>query len=190
MGIPRASGYVFDGECVPVGQTLGLVRQYFRFSPAFRYTVGGQFDTGQGKHVYRKKAPAPRSRRSAGQAPHGTCFGRGATRGRSAHHWRIASAFLTVAVSVCVTARAQTFHFVEVQSARGIGNYYMSNGFGAGVAAADFDSGGDIDLVQVCADGPLRLLENRREKGSGATTWSSNRASPGPITSPWPSSYS
>lgn len=58
-GIPRASGYVFDDECVPVGQTLGLVRQYFRFSPVFRYTVGGQFDTGQGRHVYRKKAPAP-----------------------------------------------------------------------------------------------------------------------------------
>ena len=135
-----------------------------------------------------KKHPRLWSRRSAGQAPHGTCFGRGATRGRSANHWRIASAFLTVAVGA--TATGQTFHFVEVQSARGIGNYYMSNGFGAGVAAADFDSDGDIDLVQVCADGPLRLLENRREKGSGATTWSSNRASPGPITSPWPSSYS
>ncbi|MCH7597105.1 MAG: VCBS repeat-containing protein [Planctomycetes bacterium] len=108
-----------------------------------------------------KKHPRLWSRRSAGQTPHGTCFGRGATRGRSTDHWRIASAFLTVAVSVCVTARAQTFHFVEVQSARGIGNYYMSNGFGAGVAAADFDSDGDIDMFVPNAAGiPDQLYRN------------------------------
>lgn len=54
------AGTFLTTSASPSVKHYGLVRQYFRFSPAFRYTVGGQFDTGQRRYGHRQKARATR----------------------------------------------------------------------------------------------------------------------------------
>ena len=53
-------------------------------------------------------------------------------------------------------------HFVDVATDRGIGDFTMAPGMAGGVAAADFDDDGDVDLFVPNAEGvPDQLYRNR-----------------------------
>jgi len=58
-------------------------------------------------------------------------------------------------------AQAQTVHFVDRTGDWGVGVLAFENGWGAGLAAADYDDDGDIDLFVPQAEGvPNRLYRN------------------------------
>ncbi len=64
-------------------------------------------------------------------------------------------------VSTSAEVAAQTVRFEEVGGQRGIGTYVMSRGLGGGVAVADFDDDGDMDIfVPNAQDVPDQLYRN------------------------------
>ena len=72
-----------------------------------------------------------------------------------------------VAGAICIgealSQPSSPFLFVDVTSARGIGAYTATDGIDAGVAAADFDGDGDVDIFVPNGAGVAdQLYRNRR----------------------------
>ena len=80
------------------------------------------------------------------------------------HHLTKSSWILTVCLILFAGSSQAQLTFTEVGAARGIGPFEMEFGKGGGVAAADFDDDGDIDLyvpnVEGAADHLYRNLGN------------------------------
>ncbi len=57
-----------------------------------------------------------------------------------------------------VLAQSSSFVFEESAVERGVNGYVMTNGFGGGVAAADFDDDGDVDFFAPTSTGQQHLL--------------------------------
>ena len=62
---------------------------------------------------------------------------------------------------VLLNNRTDPVTFADISARVGMDD----NDWGSGLAAADFDRDGDLDLLQTCANGPLRLMENRLRSG-------------------------
>jgi hypothetical protein len=83
---------------------------------------------------------------------------------KQAHVTSAAFLLSSITAMLLTSSAFASFQFVDVSAASGIGPYTMVRGFGAGMAATDFDEDGDVDFFVPNADGiPDQLYINDGE---------------------------